>query len=129
MKIYRAQTPQNLALTKILHKFRKTSTPLVGVLQLNDGGIFIPVAHAASSSWDPQLTKVGVVIFFLLGREIHENYRFLRARGEGCHPYHSLTSDTCLPCPPTPLPSTSAKLVQSKLPSAILENVQPLILQ
>ena len=28
MKNYRAQTPQNLGLTKILHKFRKTSTPL-----------------------------------------------------------------------------------------------------
>ena len=28
MKNYRAQTPQNLALTKILQKFRKTSTPL-----------------------------------------------------------------------------------------------------
>ena len=27
MKIYRAQTPQNLALTNILHKFKKTSTP------------------------------------------------------------------------------------------------------
>ena len=27
VKIYRAQTPQNLALTKILHKLRKTSTP------------------------------------------------------------------------------------------------------
>ena len=26
VKIYRAQTPQNLALTKILHKLRKTST-------------------------------------------------------------------------------------------------------
>ena len=34
MKNYRAQTPQNLALTKILHKFRKTSTPL-GFLQRN----------------------------------------------------------------------------------------------
>ena len=28
VKIYRAQTPQNLALTKILHKFRKMSAPL-----------------------------------------------------------------------------------------------------
>ena len=27
MKFCRAQTPQNLALTTILHKFRKTSTP------------------------------------------------------------------------------------------------------
>ena len=28
MKNYLAQTPQNLAVTKILQKFRKTSTPL-----------------------------------------------------------------------------------------------------
>ena len=29
MKNYRAQSVQNLALTKILHKLRKTSTPLI----------------------------------------------------------------------------------------------------
>ena len=35
MKNYRAQTPQNLALTKILHKFRKTSTSLNYILPQN----------------------------------------------------------------------------------------------
>ena len=35
MKNYLAQTPQYLALTKILLKFRKTSTPLFSFLSFN----------------------------------------------------------------------------------------------
>ena len=35
MKMYRAHSPQNLALTKIFHEFRKTSTSLVTFLDAN----------------------------------------------------------------------------------------------
>ena len=38
MKIYRAQTPQYLALTNILHKLRKTSTPQK---TWEEGGFFL----------------------------------------------------------------------------------------
>ena len=38
MKNYRAQTPQNLALTKILQKFRKTSAPLENGMAFSSQG-------------------------------------------------------------------------------------------
>ena len=74
MKIYRAQTPQNLALAKILHKFRRASTPQERLFT-NEGGVGrgedrgLEMLH-----WNQTVKKLSGMFLNLTFRSKYQNF-------------------------------------------------------